>query len=48
MTVIAIIAGMSGPCGAVEIAVHGEEGAVLLPPLHDVLFGQYNIPVSKN
>ena len=33
MIVIAIIAGMSGPCGAVEIAVHGEEGAVLLPPL---------------
>ena len=29
----AIVASVSGPCGAVQVAVYGGEGAVLLPPL---------------
>merc|ERR1719507_2831846 len=33
MTDTAIKAGVSRPCGAVEVNVDGEEGAVLVPPL---------------
>ena len=30
---MALTASVSGPCGAVKVAINSEEGAVLLPPL---------------
>ena len=44
--VIAVKASVCGPGGAVQVNVDGDDGAVLLPPLHNVYFVKYNVAIS--